>query len=147
MHWYLRKHQHQIIEIFFLPSTFLCTQLTALDLITCTDLKETLLMGWVGNPHYSLHRGETGNPRLRGICRQGALLAQTSQDRQQQVGTHHWSSWCPPSQAHTDRCLEQCSDHGHIYLHSGLSERKINQMRDVGTRKTPQQHSCFPSRS
>lgn len=90
---------------------------------------------------------EMGNPGLRGICRQGALPAQTSQDRQQQVDTHHWSSWCPPSQAHTDRCLEQCSDRGHIYLHSGLSEREINQMRNVGTRKTPQQHSCFPSRS
>lgn len=61
-----------------------------------------------------------------------AHTAQTPRDGQQQVDTYHWSSWSPPSQAHTDRCLEQCSDRGHIYQHSGLSERKINQIRKLG---------------
>lgn len=28
-------------------------------------------MSWVGNPHYTLHRGETGNPRLRGSADKG----------------------------------------------------------------------------
>lgn len=109
---------------------------------TCRDFKETLFVSWAGDPHHILHLAAEGNP-----WRQGAHRAKTSGDRQQQVGTHHWSSWSHPSQAHTDRCLEQCSDHGHIYQHSALSERKINQIRKVGTRKKPQQHSCFTYQS
>lgn len=48
-----------------------------------------------------------------------------AEDRQKQVKTHHWSSLVLPSQAHTDRCLEQYNDHGHIYQHNELPEKEI----------------------
>lgn len=87
-----------------------------------------------GHPKYlitqnnSLLRKEETKHRISDILpKREENTAEIARDRQRQVKTHHWSSWVLPSQAHTDRCLEQYNDHGHIYQHNKLSEKEIKE--------------------
>lgn len=109
--------QHQIIELFF-PSTFVHTLLTFIYKI---HVQMNYIKYWFGIYIMFCMRMKR---KTQGNLKTWGLYNKASRDRQQQVETYHWSNWSHPSQAHTDRCLEQCSGHGHIYQHSGLSERK-----------------------